>query len=742
VASVESQATVHGRIVDSDTAAPLPGVLVQAQAIDAGNGQPSPTQTQSDSTGSFSLVLSSGAGGSGRVEWQLTARCIGYSPTKQQLTIEPGGVVNAIVLSLEPQPLMLDEMVVRMRRPSSGEAEAGFVEVIKVTGGASSGTDLPAVLDRALGLQVRRYGGLGSSASISIRGSTAEQVLICLDGVPLNQASGGGVDIGYLPLAGVEEIEVYRGAVPIRFGGNSIGGVVHMRTAGAEGERQLQLYANGGSFSTRNAGGRFGGSRGAWAFSGLADYRVADNDFRFRDDNGTEYNTADDEWVRRENSDFLSFRGLAKVARRFGSRRLRLHNILDLSHHGIPGIGNYQSKHTRYDTWRNLTEAEFSGTLQDGRSAYRLTGYHALDVGEYRDPLGEVGVGSAHDRNTTRSFGLKAEGHTVVPGQALLTGYSALLRETFDPDDLVSTDAFEESRRHSASLATEVEIPARSERLLLNVGTHIELLSNRLATTDSDLAGAGRIDDSAVLWGYHLGGRWQLSRQFSWRVNAGLYRRPPSFFELFGDRGAVRGSLDLANEKGRNWDTGLMFQARETTRETGLVFAEAVWYQNRVDNMIRFVQNSQFVSQPHNIGSARLSGLELRSHLRVRAIIDVTGNYVYQRPENQSPFSFENGNDLPNAPRHALNARIVARDKRGALHYEVGRDSRHYLDRANLRPVRARILHGVGANVALNAGTSLDLEVKNLTNNQTADLWGFPLPGRSFFASIRMDATQ
>jgi hypothetical protein len=44
--------------------------------------------------------------------------------------------------------------------------------------------------------------------------------------------------------------------------------------------------------------------------------------------------------------------------------------------------------------------------------------------------------------------------------------------------------------------------------------------------------------------------------------------------------------------------------------------------------------------------------------------------------------------------------------------------------------------------VALNAGTSLDLEVKNLTNNQTADLWGFPLPGRSFFASIRMDATQ
>ena len=172
----------------------------------------------------------------------------------------------------------------------------------------------------------------------------------------------------------------------------------------------------------------------------------------------------------------------------------------------------------------------------------------------------------------------------------------------------------------------------------------------------------------------------------------------------------------------------------------GIVFAEAVWYQNRVDNMIRFVQNSQFVSQPHNFGSARVAGLETRARVRLHRALDVNGNYVYQLSENRSPLFYENRNDLPNAPRHALSARITATTKRGlATHYEVSRDSKHYLDRANLRSVPERTLHGVGVRVEFTAGTRLALEIRNLTDNQTADLWGFPLPGRSFFVSIQAD---
>ena len=61
-------------------------------------------------------------------------------------------------------------------------------------------SDLGEVLDRQPGLRVSRQGGLGSFATASLRGSTAEQVLVLLDGLPLVSAEGGPVDLGMLPL--------------------------------------------------------------------------------------------------------------------------------------------------------------------------------------------------------------------------------------------------------------------------------------------------------------------------------------------------------------------------------------------------------------------------------------------------------------------------------------------------------------------------------------------------------------
>ena len=736
LAAVTEAQTLRGRVLDDESETPLAGVIVQARPqARADAHELLPTQTRSDTDGSFALDLSPG-------RWRLEATRIGFSPVSKKLTLTGDGSPQLVLLRLQPRPLMLDGMLVRThRRQGEGEAHtAGFVETIEVGQEQRAGADLPGLLDRALGLEVRRYGGLGSSASVSIRGSTAEQVLVFLDGVPMNQASGGGVDLGYLPLAGVEQIEIYRGSVPIRFGGNSIGGVVHMRTAAATG-RQTRLYANAGSFATRSAGGHASGEWGPWQLMGLADYRAADNDFRFWDDNGTEYNPADDEWARRANSDFLSFRGLVKVSRHLGARRLHLHSIVDLSQRGIPGIGNYQSLHTRYGTWRSITEAGLSGPIAR-HAAYRVTGYHTLDVGEYEDPLGEVGIGSAHDRNTTRSVGLKAEGHTLLPARVLLTGYSALRRETFKPEDLLGVDEpFEDSRRHAASLAVEAEIPVHGDRLLLNAGAHTELLDDHFASDDTPAANQGPREESTVVRGFHFGGRWQLSERLSLRANGGSYQRPPSFFELFGDRGAVRGNAALENEEGWNWDGGLTFEAQQPGRR-GLTFAEVAGYRNRVDDMIRFVQNSQFVSQSHNIGRARLSGIEARASVRLHPALQVNGNYVYQHAENRSPFSYEKGNDLPNAPPHALNGRAVATWGWGTAHYEISRESSHFLDRANLRPVAARALHGAGAGIQVAAATQLTLEVRNLTDNRAADLWGFPLPGRSFFASVQIDISD
>ena len=116
--------------------------------------------------------------------------------------------------------------------------------------------------------------------------------------------------------------------------------------------------------------------------------------------------------------------------------------------------------------------------------------------------------------------------------------------------------------------------------------------------------------------------------------------------------------------------------------------------------------------------------------------LSVRGSYVYQRPENRTPFSFERGNDLPNAPRHRLHGRASVDLGGAGLYGEVSRESRHFLDRANLRAVPVRTLCNLGGSLPLVQGLSLSWELRNLTDDQVADLWGYPLPGRSYGLSV------
>ncbi|MEE3259751.1 MAG: TonB-dependent receptor plug domain-containing protein [Candidatus Latescibacterota bacterium] len=714
---------LQGRLFDGDT--PVSGAVLTLHSASGAIHA-----ARSDADGAFQLQdLPPGA-------YELRVEMLGYRPLERRVQIGAShgdaAPPTEIELTLKPLPLLMDEMVVRARRDPKGGHTAAFVEAIDFDDQRAPDADLAQTLDRATGVNIRRYGGLGSFSALSIRGSTAEQVQVFLDGVPLNQAIGGGVDLGSLPIGGVESIEIYRGAVPARFGGNSLGGVVHIRTRPLGDEVRTRLRTGTGSFGTRQLSASIGGPWNGWEYLGLVDYRASRNDFRFWDDNGTEYNANDDGWARRLNSDFRGLRGLAKVGRRLGAGRLQIHNTVDLSHKGIPGIGNNQSLHTRYDTWRNIAEATLFGPLGQGRAGYRLKAYHSREISEYKDLRGEVGIGTQHNRSTTWGMGLRGELNALLPGRALLTGFAATRREIFDPNDLLQRQSgLPHSRRRGLAAGTEMEVPLM-RRLTLNVGAQLERLDDRFFARqafapDGDLPGR---DHAEILWGYRLGAALDLGAGLTLKAHDGRYRRAPNFFELFGDRGAVVGNVELVSERGRNCDLGLVF--RNAPKGTGLILAEAVYYRNRVDDLIRFAQNSQRVSRPDNVGRAALRGVETRVQTRLLSALEIGGNYIYQRAENRTPFSFERGNDLPNAPRHRFNARIALDLVRVGVHCEFSRESRHFLDRANLRTVPVRVLHHLGGRVPLVEGVALSWALRNLSDNRVADLWGYPLPGRSY----------
>jgi outer membrane cobalamin receptor len=727
-ASAQAEDRVVIELFDADTGSPVAGATVRLSSTTHERVALSDSAGRVSFTDEFTGQLSG--------TWRLRVTALGYEPHDRQLIPLPTGGHQ---VALQARPLLMDEMVVRGVRDAGHLRTPVFVESLSPAQITAPGADVAQLLQSATGIRIRRYGGLGSSSTVSIRGSTSEQVQVYLDGIPLNQASGGGVDLGSLPVAGIESVDVYRGAVPARFGGNSLGGVLHLRTRALGGKPRWRLQSTTGSFGTRQLSLSASAPWQSFDWMMLIDGSHSDNDFRFFDDNGTEYNKADDGWTRRRNSDFSSLRTVTKAGRALGAHRLQVHDLHDMSHKGLPGIGNFQSLQTRYDMWRNLAEALLYGPV--GRAGgYRLRAYHSLERGTFKDFEGEVGAARDHDRTTTRGIGMRGEVTRHAGGGRLITLFADARQERFEGRDLLRDDApIPEARRRAGSAGGELEAPL-THRLTLHAGGQWEGYDDRFFDDGNFVPAAplSPANDRLRLWGGRLGITLDMGAGWFLKGHSGHYARAPSFFELFGDRGAIVGNTDLTAESGRNRDMGLHF------RGAGAVtLIELVGYDNRVDDLIRFVQNSQFVSRAHNIGRASLRGIESRAEMRLEPILrhhlSVRVGYVHQRAENRSPFTFERGNDLPNAPRHHWQLRTGLDAGRWGVNWDLRQESRHFLDRANLRPVAARAIQGAGCHLRWGTRIRLAFEIRNLTGNGVADLWGYPLPGRAYSLSLSLE---
>ncbi|SDV48007.1 TonB-dependent receptor plug domain-containing protein [Chitinasiproducens palmae] len=90
--------------------------------------------------------------------------------------------------------------------------------------------DLPTLLQLAPGVQISQNGGPGSTASLSIRGSSPNQTLVLIDGVRLESASTGAASISQLLTAPLERVEVVDGNMSALYGAGAVGGVVQLFT--------------------------------------------------------------------------------------------------------------------------------------------------------------------------------------------------------------------------------------------------------------------------------------------------------------------------------------------------------------------------------------------------------------------------------------------------------------------------------------------------------------------------------
>lgn len=143
-----------------------------------------------------------------------------------------GGVGATEALSASDAPeFELAGITVEAKRPDwESKLSPGTVTVIRPEEYKGEQKDLPDLLKMVPGVHVREVNGKGQYTVVNVRGSTAAQVGVFVDGVMTNLGGDAAVDISTIPVKNVERIEVYRGYIPARFGGTFIGGVINVVT--------------------------------------------------------------------------------------------------------------------------------------------------------------------------------------------------------------------------------------------------------------------------------------------------------------------------------------------------------------------------------------------------------------------------------------------------------------------------------------------------------------------------------
>src|SRR5437899_5275097 len=152
---------------------------------------------------------------------------------------------------VQPPTFELPEVIVPGKRPQPATSTPASVTVISRDEIERSGARTVADAVRTVAeVSVRAYGGLGELAQPSIRGSSPAQVLVLLDGIPLNSVALGQTDLSTISVDGVELIEILRGPFAAIYGSGALGGVINIITAGTVPGR---IAVRAGGFDLRSA---------------------------------------------------------------------------------------------------------------------------------------------------------------------------------------------------------------------------------------------------------------------------------------------------------------------------------------------------------------------------------------------------------------------------------------------------------------------------------------------------------
>ena len=612
----------------------------------------------------------------------------------------------------------------------------GFKEVIEKEELQQAGGSLAETLAAESGIQFRQTGGLGSFSTISLRGSTAEQVNVYVDGVLLNEAAGGGVNLSHIELLQAARVEVYRGTVPVQLGNSAIGGAVNITSARATDNPSVSVLAGLGSFGT---------ARFSTAYSGPLDWlsgqrlvasfshRQSENDFPFLNDNGTSFNTEDDETQLRRNGQTSSTSGFIKSGHQLSAGRLEHALQLSQHHQGISDWRNTIRGSASLATDNLQWRSTLSSTASAGGWSSLWGGFFSTKNEIFDDRDSTIGNIAQLVNSDTQVFGGRGYWEKLLDEHSYSINLSAR-SETLDSRNELVAGNNTKAHRIRSDLSAQWNRYFNDGQSLFSASLFGFALQDEYSFSNNARDRSNFSESVLVpqLGIHHVLGE-AFAGQWSITANASRHKRAPSFFELFGSQGLFIGNTDLQTETSDNADIGIEW--RSDARLPIDAAVQIALYQNHKDNLISRVYNARGVGRSENISEAQSRGIELISRMDFGSGYSIDTNVTVQDAENLSNISGFTGRQLPGEA--AIDGAITTRWKnnRWKAEYEYAFNSERFYDSPNLLPAADQRLHSVRVSRYW-PNWRLDVEVNNLTNQNYEDFNGFPKPGRAGFLSI------
>lgn len=519
-------------------------------------------------------------------------------------------------------------------------------------------------------------GMLGTTDSITMRGfGNQKQVLILLDGQPVNDGYNGGVDIANIPTETIERIEVIKGPGSALYGSNAMGGVINIITKD-KAKQEIILRSGIGEQDTKNKSIYTSGSAGKWEYFLSAQKNTTDG-----------YVTSDEYERAIAGSDKAKYPGKNGLDRELYNGKLVYHPD-DKSKFSFSSGSNTYSYFYENTADRGSRDADswafnYENKLTDSSSL-------KLSYGEQRIDSWYVSTSYNSKTNNISSYS-----YTQNPSKTT----QAELQYNFKLGDKDAfTVGYARRTEHSDSFAKTLTSASNGRKLTLttansdaNIGGKTEtdsfyIQDERKLSDKTTLYLGGRYDDwrfyDGYTYGYDSGTKsyktnstaegkadsfnpkvglvHRIDDKLTLRSSIGKAFRAPNVYELAKDWESSTGAIykcnpDLQPEKATNYEVGFDYQVDKTLLAKLNLFHTDVT--NVIDKKTYTNAAGRTVYQYINSGKARVNGLEFTLNKRLSPAWNSFLNYTYTNSKiTESETAPENvDKQQSNVPKNMFN---------------------------------------------------------------------------------------